>query len=50
MLMDNLLKMKPPSSKGAFIRKVVVSNTMGPGIKVDFVSIREALKGLEAAA
>lgn len=50
MLMDNLLKMKPPSSKGTFIRKVVFSNTMGPGIKVDFVSIREALKGLEAAA
>ena len=50
VLMDNLLKMKPPSSKGAFIRKIVVSNTMGPGIKVDFVSIREELKGLEAAA
>lgn len=50
VFMDNLLKMKPPSSKGAFIRRVVVSNTMGPGIKVEIVNIREELKGLEIAA
>ncbi|GIW47254.1 MAG: 50S ribosomal protein L1 [Deltaproteobacteria bacterium] len=48
--MDALLKMKPPSSKGAFVRKVVLSNTMGPGIKVDISSIREELKGFELAA
>lgn len=50
VFMDNLTKMKPASSKGAFIRKIVVSNTMGPGIKVDIFSIREALKGHEIAA
>jgi len=50
VFMDNLTKMKPASSKGAFLRKLVVSNTMGPGIKVDLVSIREALKGFEVAA
>jgi large subunit ribosomal protein L1 len=50
VFMDNLTKMKPASSKGAFLRKLVVSNTMGPGIKVDIVSIREALKGFEVAA
>ncbi|MDA2921461.1 50S ribosomal protein L1, partial [Desulfobacterota bacterium AH_259_B03_O07] len=48
--MDTLLKMKPPSSKGTFIKKIVVSNTMGPGIKVDFGNIREELKGFEIAA
>lgn len=28
-------KARPPSSKGAYIRKVTISTTMGPGIKVD---------------
>ncbi len=50
VFMDTLLKMKPPSSKGTFIKKIVVSNTMGPGIKVDFGNIREELKGFEIAA
>ncbi len=49
-LMDRVSRMKPPSSKGVFIRKVVLSTTMGPGIKVDPVSIREELKGFELAA
>ncbi|MGQ0793355.1 MAG: 50S ribosomal protein L1 [Deltaproteobacteria bacterium] len=48
--MDSIVKMKPSASKGVFIRKIVVSNTMGPGIKVDFVSVREGLKGFEASA
>ena len=50
VFMDSLVKMKPPSSKGAFIRKITVSNTMGPGIKVDFVNVREELKGFQVAA
>jgi large subunit ribosomal protein L1 len=49
-LMDSLQKMKPSSSKGVFIRKIVLSNTMGPGIKVDFANVREELKGFEIAA
>jgi large subunit ribosomal protein L1 len=48
--MDTITKMKPPSSKGTFIRKVVLSTTMGPGIKVDPISIRDELKGFEIAA
>jgi len=50
VFMDTLLKMKPPSSKGTFIKKIVISNTMGPGIKVDFGNVREELKGFEIAA
>jgi large subunit ribosomal protein L1 len=30
---------KPPASKGAFLRKVVVSTTMGPGIRLDVGSL-----------
>ncbi len=41
-LMDNLNAMldavkraRPPAAKGAYIRKITVANTMGPGIKLD---------------
>lgn len=48
--MEALGKMKPSTSRGTFIRKIVVSNTMGPGIKVDPVSVRDSLRGFEVAA
>lgn len=38
-----LLRLKPPTSKGVFIRKLSVSSTMGPGIQVD---PSDASKGL----
>lgn len=34
-LMDAVKKSRPAASKGAFIRKVTVCSTMGPGIRVD---------------
>src|SRR3990167_1131413 len=34
-LVDAINKVKPASSKGVFLRNVVVSSTMGPGIKID---------------
>ncbi len=34
-LMHAVIKAKPASAKGAYLRKVVVTTTMGPGIKVD---------------
>lgn len=49
-LMDTIIKMKPSSSKGIYLRKVVVSNTMGPGIKIDINSIRDELKSFDFAA
>jgi large subunit ribosomal protein L1 len=33
--LDEVLRLKPASSKGRYIRKVTVSTTMGPGIPVD---------------
>lgn len=43
-------KSKPSSSKGIYLRKISLSNTMGPGINVDTGDIRETLKGFTAAA
>jgi large subunit ribosomal protein L1 len=34
-LMDAVMKAKPASAKGTYLRKVVVAATMGPGVKVD---------------
>ena len=38
-LISALIRSKPASSKGQFIRRVSLSSTMGPGVKVDRVSI-----------
>lgn len=50
VFMDSLVKMKPATSKGTFVRRITVANTMGPGIKIDFVNVRDELKGSRAAA
>ena len=38
-LLDAIMKSKPSSTKGAFIKKVTVSSTMGPGITIDHSTI-----------
>lgn len=35
--LDYLATLKPPSSKGHFVRNVSVSTTMGPGLRVEYV-------------
>lgn len=42
--MDTLIRLKPPASKGTYIKNITISSTMGPGVKVDPSSIRELLK------
>jgi large subunit ribosomal protein L1 len=34
-VLDELARAKPASSKGRYIRRITVSSTMGPGVKVD---------------
>jgi large subunit ribosomal protein L1 len=38
-LIDALVKAKPATSKGVFLRKVAVSSTMGIGVRVDTTTI-----------
>ncbi len=38
-LMDALNKSRPPGTKGIYLKKVSVSSTMGPGVRVDQASL-----------
>lgn len=38
-LITDLKKAKPASAKGTYLKKLVVSSTMGPGIQVDLASL-----------
>ena len=38
-LMQAVLKAKPPTAKGKYLRSVTMSSTMGPGVKIDTASI-----------
>ncbi len=40
-LMSALLKAKPSSSKGKYLKSVVLSSTMGPGIKINSAKLSE---------
>jgi len=39
-LLNDLVKLKPASAKGQYLRKVAISTTMGPGLVVDHQSIK----------
>ena len=39
-LVNDLLKLKPASSKGTYLKKVAVSTTMGPGLMVDHTGLK----------
>ncbi len=38
-LVDLVMKLKPPTAKGVYLKSVAVSTTMGPGIKIDTAEI-----------
>jgi len=40
--MDAIIKNKPSGAKGKFVKKLSVSSTMGPGVKVDLAEIAGA--------
>ena len=39
-VLDELQRAKPASAKGRYIKKIVVSSTMGPGVKIDSNRLR----------
>ncbi len=39
-VLKSVAKAKPPTSKGKYIKKVVMSSTMGPGLKIDISKLK----------
>ena len=40
---ETIQRLKPPASKGTYYRSIAVSSTMGPGVKVDPVYVKDML-------
>ena len=43
-LLDGIIKAKPSTSKGIYLRSITVATTMGPGVKIDTTGVRELFK------
>jgi large subunit ribosomal protein L1 len=41
-LIASVLKAKPATAKGRYVRSIVVSSTMGPGVRIDLASVEAA--------
>ena len=42
--LETVLKLKPAASKGTYVKGIALSTTMGPGIKVDAVHLKDLTK------
>jgi large subunit ribosomal protein L1 len=41
-LLETIIKLKPPASKGTYIKSVALSSTMGAGVRIDPLDIKSA--------
>jgi len=39
--METVMRLKPPTSRGTYLRSIAVSTTMGPGFRVDTASVKD---------
>jgi large subunit ribosomal protein L1 len=44
VLLDVIIRAKPPTSKGVYMKSIALSTTMGPGVKIEPSSVRTAMK------
>ena len=42
--LETIMRLKPTSSKGTYLKTLAISTTMGPGVKIDVASIKEIAK------
>lgn len=43
-VLDKIIKVKPISSKGQYLKSIAVSSTMGPGLKIDVIQVQNLLR------
>jgi len=43
-LLETIIRLKPASSKGAYLRGIVISTSMGPGVKIDAATVKDFSK------
>ena len=41
-LISNVIKAKPATAKGRYVKSIVISSTMGPGVSIDLASVEAA--------
>jgi large subunit ribosomal protein L1 len=41
---DAIMRLKPPAAKGTYLKSIGISTTMGPGVKVDPLLVKDILK------
>jgi large subunit ribosomal protein L1 len=44
-LLEALVRAKPASSKGRYLKGVAISSTMGPGVQIDLNTLSGLVKG-----
>ena len=42
--LETIMRLKPTSSKGTYLKTMAISTTMGPGIKIDMTSLKDLVK------
>jgi large subunit ribosomal protein L1 len=42
--LETIIRLKPASSKGTYLKSIAISTTMGPGIKIDAASVKDFIK------
>jgi large subunit ribosomal protein L1 len=42
--LETILRLKPASSKGTYLKGIALSTTMGPGVKIDAARVKDLVK------
>lgn len=42
--LDSVIRLKPPTSKGQYLKSLAIASTMGPGVKLDVIQIRNMFR------